>query len=109
MAKNFRLEIHEGALNDLLDDAGIRGKIEDVAKQVRDEAAATAQAAESSRKPGYASAGFGVEWDERDKRPRINIVSNASGDVALAAHFKTQRQNGVGHLRAALYKYTERG
>lgn len=91
----------------------IRDELVGTAQAVAAEAAATADSAQKGsggRLTGYAEAGFSVQYQSRGgKRPRVNIVSNADGETALAAHFYTQRRDGVGHLRAALYKFTRRG
>ncbi len=85
----------------------------DTGYNVAAEASATASSAEGGeggRITGYASAGFDVEFQARPgARPRVNVKSNAPGEVAMAAHFNSQRKNGVGHLRAALYRFTSRG
>lgn len=91
----------------------IRDALVGTAQSVATEAATTADAAQNGsggRLTGYAEAGFTVQYQSRGgKRPRVNIISNADGETALAAHFYTQRRDGVGHLRAALYKFTYRG
>ena len=110
---SVKIIIHKDALADLVNDnAYIKNEVLGVAAQVRNEAAATAQSAQNGPGgsiTGYAEGGFYVEWDDRGKRPRANVVSGAPGDVAMAAHFHTQKRDGVGHLRAALYKFTTRG
>lgn len=86
----------------------VRDMLAKTAANVAAEAAATASAAENGaggRIDGYASAGFKVTWLTRSKRPQIRIESNASGETATAVHFYTQKRDGVGHLRAALYKF----
>lgn len=75
------------------------------AQKVQDEAAATAQDAQGG--PGgrlydYAESGFSVEWEQRSRRPRVNIRSNADPEMALRVHISTTVRNGIGHLRAAL-------
>lgn len=98
-------------MQDLLDN-GLRGLLMDVGRDVAAEAQATAQSAQNGsggRLTGYAEAGFTVEWDERTTRPRVNVISNADIKTAMAAHFYTQKRDGVGHLRAALYKFARRG
>lgn len=104
---------HKEAFKDLVNDNPyIKNELLGVAAQVKNEAQATAQSAQNgpgNTISGYAEAGFTVEWDDRGVRPRANIISNAPGDVAMAAHFHTQKRDGVGHLRAALYKFTTRG
>jgi hypothetical protein len=91
----------------------VRNLLMQTGYDVAAEASATASAAEGGpggRITGYASAGFDVEFETRlGARPRVNVKSNAPGDIAMAAHFNSQRKNGVGHLRAALYRFTSRG
>jgi hypothetical protein len=91
----------------------VRNLLMQTGYNVAAEANSTASDAEqgpSGRISGYASAGFSVEFQVRPgARPRVNVKSNAPGDIALAAHFSSQRRNGVGHLRAALYRFTSRG
>lgn len=91
----------------------IRDELVHTAQAVAAEAQATADSAQKGsggRLTGYSEAGFTVQYQSRGgKRPRVNIVSNADPETALAAHFYTQKRDGVGHLRAALYKFTRRG
>lgn len=91
----------------------VRNLLMQTGYNVAAEAKATASEAEQGpegRITGYEAAGFDVEFETRPgARPRVNVKSNAPGDVALAAHFSSQRRNGVGHLRAALYRFTSRG
>lgn len=91
----------------------IRDELVHTAQAVAAEAQATASDAENGtggKISGYADAGFSVVYESRgSKRPRVNIKSNADGETAIAAHFNSQRKHGVGHLRAALYKFTSRG
>lgn len=91
----------------------IRDELVHTAQAVAGQAQATADSAQNGsggRLTGYAEAGFAVEYQSRGgKRPRVNIKSNADPQTALAAHFYTQKRDGVGHLRAALYKFTRRG
>lgn len=113
MAK-VRIVYDEQALTDLVaNNKYIRDELVGTAQKVAAEAQATASAAENGpggRLDGYSDAGFRVDYESRGgKRPRVNVVSNAPADVALAAHFNSQRKTGVGHLRAALYKFTGRG
>lgn len=113
MAK-VKIIYDEQALTDLVSkNKYIRDEMVGVARKVASEAQATASEAENGpggRLDGYADSGFSVEYESRGgKRPRVNIKSNAPGDVALAVHFNSQRKTGVGHLRAALYKFTQRG
>lgn len=95
------------------DNKYIRDELVHTAQSVAAEAQATAQSAQlgpGGRLTGYAEAGFSVQYQSRGgKRPRVNIVSNADPETATAAHFYTQKRDGVGHLRAALYKFTRRG
>lgn len=110
MAK-AKIVIHEEGLQDLLkSNKDIRDKLVYTAQAVAAEAQKTADSAQKGaggRIDGYAEAGFSVEWQGRGKRPRVNIKSNADGETAMAAHFYTQRRDGVAHLRAALYKFTK--
>ena len=83
-----------------------------VGQQVASQAEATAQ--DAQRGPGgtisgYAEAGFFVGIMESGDRPICIVSSKADSDTAWAAHFFTTKRNGVGHLRAALYKFTTRG
>lgn len=81
-------------------------------QDVKANAEATAQDAQNGpegRLTGYAEAGFEVVWEARGGKPRVVIKSLADIKTALAAHFHTQKRDGVGHLRAALYKVTNRG
>lgn len=81
------------------------------AHKVANEAAATASEAENGAGgtlTGYAAAGFDVVYKTGTKRPKVYIVSKAEEALALAVHFYTQRRDGIGHLRAALYKFTKR-
>ena len=108
-----KIEVHEQGIVELLErDKALRDSLVHQAQAIAAEAQATASSAEEGpggRIHGYADAGFSVVWDGRGKRPRVNIVSNAPEDIALAAHFHTQKRDGVGHIRAALYKFTHRG
>lgn len=88
-------------IRDLL--VGQAQKVADVAESTAD----SAQEGAGGTITGYAEAGFTVEWESRGgARPRVNIVSNADPETFLAAHFHTQRRDGVAHLRAALYSIT---
>jgi hypothetical protein len=114
MAEVWRVDVDPQGLTDLINNnPEIHALLMDTAKAVADEAQSTASAAEKGaggRIDGYAAAGFRVEYEQRGgKRPRVNIISNADGMTAFRAHMYTQIQNGVGHLRAALYKFTTRG
>lgn len=112
-SKGVRVKVHPEAISDFLRaNKPVRDLLMGTARDVAAEAQATASEAEKGaggRIDGYAEAGFSVVWQGRTKRPRIDIRSNADGKTATAAHFHTQRVNGVGHLRAALYKFTRRG
>lgn len=82
------------------------------AQKVANEAQATAQQAQGGpggKLQGYAEAGFSVVWESRSRRPRVLIKSNASPEMALRVHLRTQKQWGIAHLRQALYKITNRG
>lgn len=110
-AGSVRIIIDEQAIVEMVNhNKYIRDELVGVARKVAAEAQATASDAEEGsggRIDGYAAAGFSVQWEGRGgKRPRVNIVSNASPETALAAHFHTQRRDGIGHLRAALRKFT---
>lgn len=101
-----------GVQDFLKDNKDVRDLLASVANNVKSEAQTTADAAqkgEGGRLDGYAQAGFSVVWELRGRRPRIIIKSNADGLTALKAHFYTQKRDGIGHLRAALYKFTSRG
>lgn len=108
-----KVVVHEEGIVDLLEsNPAIKQMMMSVAQNVVSEAQATASAAENGaggRIDGYADAGFSAEWDARGKRPRVNIISHAPIATFLAAHFHTQKRDGVSHLRAALYKFTNRG
>lgn len=109
-----RVIVHEEGIAAFLQmNKPVRDMLVRTAQAVADEAAKTASSAEKGpggRIDGYASAGFAVEWESRGgKRPRVNIKSLADIKTALAAHFHSQRRDGVGHLRAALYSQTIRG
>lgn len=112
MASAIKIVIDKEVLADLVEsNKYIKDEILDVAAQVQAQAQATASAAENGPGgtiSGYAAAGFKVEWEQRSGRPRANVISNAPGEIAMAAHFNTQKRDGVGHLRAALYKFTSR-
>lgn len=114
MANAWKVVVEEGALAEFVaTNKPLRDELVSVAQKVASEAASTASAAENGSGgsiDGYAAAGFSVQYESRgSKRPRINIVSNADPKISMAAHFFTQRRDGVGHLRAALYKFTSRG
>lgn len=114
MANGVKVVIHEDGIADFLNDnKGVRDMLVAEARKVAAEAQNTADSAQEGtggRITGYAEAGFSVQWDRRpNKRPRVNIVSNADPKTSLAAHFHTMKRDGVAHLRAALYKFTRRG
>jgi hypothetical protein len=106
---NVRIEYDKVAIGQLLSESEMHQLLRSIGEQVAAEAQATADDAQNGpggRIDGYAQAGFTVDVVARGKRPRVDIRSNASPETALAAHFHSQRKNGVGHLRAALYKFT---
>ena len=107
MAKNFKLD--KKALKDYLTDSpDIDKGLKEQAEQIANKARATASDAENGPGgtiSGYASAGFRVESEKNSKRKIYKVVSNADPKVSLAAHFNSQRKNGIGHLRAALYAF----
>lgn len=113
MAKKVKVVVDNSALAEFLrSNKPVRDLLAGEARKVADTAQATASSAEKGaggRIDGYAAAGFTVRWVTRGRRPRIDIVSNADGKTALAAHFYSQKRDGVAHLRAALYKITYRG
>jgi hypothetical protein len=109
-----KVTVHEEGIAAFLEqNKQIRDQLVGVARGVAAEAQATADSAQEGsggRISGYAEAGFAVEWQARGgKRPRVNVVSKADPKTALAAHFHTQKRDGVAHLRAALYRFTRRG
>jgi hypothetical protein len=110
MAKNIRLDFNKNDLGKWLQDNNdVKDFTMKIAEQVRTEAARTASEAEKGpggKLTGYASAGFKTEYDKRSKRPVAKIISNADGQMATRVHLSTQRRNGVGHMRAALYSFT---
>jgi hypothetical protein len=112
VASSVKIVIDPNALRDLVNDNPyIKNEILGIANKVRAEAQRTASSAENGPGgtiSGYSGAGFSVEWEDRGKRPRANVKSNAPGETAMAAHFFSQKRDGVGHLRAALYKFTSR-
>lgn len=112
MAKTY-VVFDEGAFAQFIEsNPKIKALLMDVGKNVAANAQASAQDAQEGpggRLSGYAEAGFSVEFEARGNRPRVNIRSKADIETALAAHFHTQRRDGEGHLRAALYDETQRG
>lgn len=114
MAK-VKVVVHADALRDwLASNKPVRDLLVHTAQDVADEAQATASSAEEGsggRIDGYASAGFDVKWvnGSGSKRPQVRVYSNADTETATAAHFHTIIRDGVAHMRAALYKFTNRG
>jgi len=108
-----RIVVHPGAVDAFVStDAGIKTMLMSTASQVAAEAQATADYAQlgpGGELTGYAEAGFDVVYEPRGTKPRVVIRSNADPETALRVHFYTQKRDGVGHLRAALYKFTTRG
>jgi hypothetical protein len=113
MAKRVRIEYAPNAITDFVKaNRPIQDQLMNTGRAVAANAQATAQSAQNGpegRLTGYAEAGFAVQFESRGKRPRVIIKSLADIKTALAAHFYTQKRDGVGHLRAALYKETTRG
>lgn len=109
----MKVVVEEAGLRDFLRaNKDFRDGLVHTAQAVADEAQATASEAEKGsggRIDGYASAGFTVRWEDRGKRPRVIVESNADKDTVTAVHFHTQKVWGVAHLRRALYKFTHRG
>lgn len=96
----------------MMNDASMKALLMEIGNQVAGEAEATAQEAQKGpggEISGYAEAGFEVVFEERNRRPRVKVISLADGETAMKAHFYTQKRDGVGHLRRALYKFTRRG
>lgn len=109
MAK-VRIERHDDAFRAFLKSDDIYNILDIIADGVLAEAEATASDAEKGAGgniDGYASAGFTKMKYKGGTRAEAIIVSKASEAIALAAHFYTQRRDGVGHLRAALYRFTK--
>ena len=111
---NVKVVVHEeGIVQFMQENKQVRDMLVGVARSEANEAQATASDAEKGpggRITGYADAGFSIEWQARGgKRPRVNVVSNADPMTALAAHFYTQKRDGVAHLRKALYSQTRKG
>ena len=123
MAKLPKRLIGSGAVQIIVDEEGIseflqrnktvRDLLFSAANSVKGEMEATASDAEKGPGgdlDGYASAGFATEWEARGgRRPRINIKSLADPYLAIRVNLATQARNGIMHLRAALYKFTDRG
>lgn len=92
------------AIGDLMRyNPGVKSALMSAAKQIEVAAKASASAAEAttSQGEGYASAGFSTRWEQRSRRPRVVVTSNAPGEIAMAVHFASQRAKGVAHLTAA--------
>lgn len=110
MADKVRIVIDKKAIGKWLrTDDSVAHLLLDQARDVASEAAATASEAENGsggELDGYASAGFSVDIMQTPTRQAAIIASNAAPETALAVHFYTQRRDGIGHLRAALYKFT---
>jgi hypothetical protein len=114
VASRVKVVVDEAALAQFVaTNKPIRDLLVGVAKNVAQEAQSTAQSAQEGPGGtiyGYAEAGFSVVYEGRGgKRPRVNVVANADPKMALAAYFHTLKRDGVDHLRAALYKFTNRG
>lgn len=109
-----RVKIHEDGIAAFLQaNKSVRDLLVQTAQAVQSNAEMTAQSAQKGPGgtiDGYAEAGFDVVWESRGgKRPRVLIRSLADKETAMAAHFYTQKRDGVAHLRAALYRETNRG
>jgi hypothetical protein len=123
VAKLPKALIGSGAVNIVVDEQAIseflqrnksiRDLLFSAANNVKTEMEATASDAEGGPGgdlDGYAAAGFEARWDARGgRRPRINIVSLADPYMAIRVNLSTQVRYGIMHLRAALYKFTNRG
>jgi hypothetical protein len=109
MARNGTFKLDKKAVADYLkNDIKINLALKEQAEQVANKARNTASDAENGPGgtiSGYASAGFRVELKKGPTRNTYMIVSNADPKISLAAHFNSQRKNGIGHLRAALYAF----
>lgn len=111
---NVKVTVHEqGIANFLQQNKSVRDLLIGAANDVAAQAQATADSAQrgaGGRISNYAESGFSVVWESRGgKRPRVNVVSDADPMTALAAHFYTQKRDGVAHMRAALYSQTSKG
>mgnify|MGYP006946326448 CR=1 FL=1 len=109
--QKVRVIVDEKGVEEILKaNKSIRDLLVKTGQAVAANAQATASAAEKGpggNLTGYADAGFSVEWDNPgNKRPRVNVRSNADGELATRVHFYTQKRDGVGHLRKALYDET---
>lgn len=113
MARGVKVVINDDGIRAFLaQNKDVRDLLISTGQAVAAEAQSTASDAEGGpggRLDGYAAAGFSVEWEGRAKRPRVNVRSNADGEMATRVHLASQKRNGVGHLRAALYSQTSRG
>ena len=95
----------------LQEDEGVKNILMIEARKVQAEMSATASSAErgsGGTLTGYAAAGFGIEVVKGKKRMSAIIYSKASSALAMAVHFSSQRRTGTGHIRAALYKFTNK-
>lgn len=100
-----KIVIHDEGLSDLLENPAVRQVLIGVAERVASAAESSAQEAQNGpggRLEGYAEAGFKVKWQNRGKRPRVNITSLADPETAMRVHFYTQKRDGIAHLRKAL-------
>ena len=101
-----RVEIHPDGLQDFLQkNKPVRDELMREANKVKAEAQRTASSAEEGpggRIDGYAAAGFSTVWDAGYKWPRVQVVSNADIQTALAVIFHTVKRDGISHMRAAM-------
>jgi hypothetical protein len=107
-----RIVYDKKSLPEIAEEPKLKAFLMSIGKQVAAEAQSTASRAEKGpggRISGYADAGFSVVWENRGRRPRVLIKSNASPQTALRVLFYTQKAWGTAHLRRALYKFTRRG
>ena len=112
MAKVKIVYEKDGILNFLKANKPIRDMMMHTGMAVQANAQATAQSAQNgpgTTIDGNADAGCATVWEQRGKRPRVVVKSLAPAETATAAHFYTQKRDGVAHMRAALYKETNRG
>lgn len=106
------LRFNKAGIKQLMNDAKMDEFLFSIARDVATEAEATAQDAQrgpGGQIAGYAEAGFFAGVMDSGDRPIAIVSSKADERTAWAAHFYTTKRNGVGHLRAALYKFTHRG
>lgn len=111
MAK-IKIEYDKRAVEAFLKSDDIYKGLEEIAEKVKDEAKATASAAENGAGgtlDGYAAAGFKVYKHVGGSRAQARIESLADPEMFTRVQFYTQKRDGVAHLRAALYKFTKRG